>query len=96
VALAGHDHVVVAVEPHLGRAAGVAGGKRRETGPLRRLGLLAAEGAAHAPADAFDLGIRNAEHPGHQMLDLGGVLGRGVHQHSHLHPGMASATWPSR
>ena len=49
VALAGHHHVVVAVEPELARPAGGVRRERGEHGPLRRLAFLAAEAAAHAP-----------------------------------------------
>ena len=54
VPLAGHCHVVVAVEPEF---AGTAGDARRHRGdrrPLRRLRLLAAEAAAHAAHAAGD------------------------------------------
>ena len=49
VALAGRDHVVVAVGPDLDRAAELLGGDRGERGELVALRLLAAEAAAHAP-----------------------------------------------
>ena len=81
VALAGHRHVVVAVEPDLGRAAGDARGEGGEAGPLRRLGLLAAEPPAHPPALAHHGGVGRAEHAGDEVLHLGGVLGRGVDPH---------------
>ena len=69
VPLAGHDHVVVAVEPQLARPPGHARGERRDRGPLRRLGLLAAEGAAHAAHFDRDRGVRNVEHLGDQVLN---------------------------
>ena len=48
VTFARHDHVVVAVEAHLARPAGLVGAECGERRPLRRLALLAAEAAAHA------------------------------------------------
>ena len=50
VSLAGHDHVVVAIEPQLARAPGLVRHQRRDAGDQRRLRLLAAEGATHAAA----------------------------------------------
>ena len=82
MALAGHDHVVVAVEPDLGRFARDMGGKRGKRRPLRRLGFLAAKAAAHAAAFAHHRGIGDSQHFGHAMLDLARVLGRGIDQHA--------------
>ena len=50
VALAGHHHVVIAVEAKLGWAACFRGGESRDGGEQRRLAFLAAKTAAH-PAD---------------------------------------------
>ena len=60
VALAGHDHVVVTVQPALGRAARTWRGQRRQARPLGRLAFLAAEGTAHAAAFAGHLRIGNS------------------------------------
>src|SRR5690242_15263097 len=77
VPLAGQDEIVVAVEAELAWPAGHAGGQSRGHGPLGRLAFLAAEAAAHAPRLAGNVGIRQVENPGHHVLDLGRVLGRG-------------------
>ena len=93
MALAGHDHIFVAVEPALRRASGDMGGECSEASPLRRLALLAAEGAAHAAALAHHFGIGDAQHLGDNVLHFGWVLGRAVnghtamllgHRHAHL------------
>ena len=81
MALAGHDHVVVPVEPHLGGAAGEARGQGGQRRPLRRLGFLAAEAAAHAAAFADHGGVGHRQHLGDAMLDFGRMLGRGIDQH---------------
>ena len=81
VALAGHHHVVVAVQPDLHRAAGDVRGEGGEAGPLCRLRLLAAERPAHPPAFAHHRRVGRAEHAGDEVLHLGGVLGRGVDPH---------------
>ena len=78
VALAGEDEIVVAVEPQLAGPAGDARGERRDGRPLRRLALLAAEAAAHAAGLAGDVGVRDAEHAGDDMLHLGRMLRRGI------------------
>ena len=81
VALAGHDHVVVAVEPELARPAGLAGAERRQRRPLRRLALLAAETAAH-PAHLDGDGVAVERRAlGDDVLHLARVLGRGVDDH---------------
>ena len=81
VTLAGHRHVVVAVEAKLGRAAGHVRGEGGEAGPLRRLRLLAAERPAHPPALAHHRRIGRAEHACDEVLHLGRMLGRGVDPH---------------
>ena len=75
VALPGHRHVVVAVEADLRGTAGHVRGERGEARPLRRLRLLAAEGAAHAPALAHHRRARHPEHVRDEILDLGRMLG---------------------
>ena len=78
VALAGDDHVVVAVGTELDRAPEFS---RRETGDggeQRRLGLLAAEAAAHPPAMDPDRMGRQAEDPRRHLLHVGRVLRRRV------------------
>ena len=81
VALAGHGHVVVAVEPHLARPAGLPCRQRGQRRPLRRLALLAAEAAAHAPHLDGDGVVVEAEDMGDDVLHLARVLGRGMHEH---------------
>src|SRR5690606_8437528 len=82
VALAGHDHVVVAIQPELAGLAGVACHHGRDTGDECRLALLAAERAAHAPAFDHDV----LEMPGRsgrrEVLYLAGVLSRAVYRES--------------
>jgi hypothetical protein len=76
VALAGHDHVVVAVGADLGRAAGLGDDQSAGGGVGGGLGLLAAEAAAHPPDLDRDVGAAEAEQVGDQMLDLARMLGR--------------------
>ncbi len=78
VALAGDDHVVVAVRPNLGRAPRRLGHQRRDAGKEVRLALLAAEAPAHTPHLGGDGGIDGAEHLGDEGLSLRGMLRRGV------------------
>ncbi len=81
VALAGDDHVVVAVGAQLGGAAGLLGDQGRRGGEQVRLGFLAAEGSAHAPDFDGDGVGGDVQHVGDDVLDLAGVLGRGMDQH---------------
>jgi hypothetical protein len=91
--LAGHDHVLVAVQAAFGGAASDMCCKCREAGPLRRLAFLAAEGAAHAAAFGRHHGGGHMQHMRHKVLHLGRVL-RGTvegdramllrHGHAHL------------
>ena len=78
VALAGRDHVVVAVGAELHRPVPLLGGDRGDRGEEVRLGLLAAEAAAHAPDDDRHRVRRHAEDVGDHVLHLGRVLGRGI------------------
>ena len=78
VALAGEDEIVVAIEPQLAGPPRDLRGKGRDGRPLRRLALLAAEAAAHAADLAGDIGVRDAEHAGDDMLHLGRMLRRGI------------------
>ena len=78
VALAGRDHVVVAVGAELHRAVPFLGCDGGDRGEEVRLGFLAAEASAHA-ADDDGHGVRgNAEDVGDHVLHLGGVLGGGI------------------
>ena len=70
MALAGHHHIVAAPEPTFRRPAGDMGSQGGEGCPLRRLGLLAAEAAAGAPAFADDLRLGNAERAGNDPADM--------------------------
>ena len=81
VALAGQAHVVVAVEAELAGPPGDARGERRDRRPLRRLALLAAEGAAHAADLDRHRGIGKPEDVGDDVLQLARMLGRGMHGH---------------
>src|SRR5882724_10101055 len=60
--LAGHHHVVVAVETQLAWPARRVCGESGDRGPLRSLGFLAAEAAANAAYLASDIGVGDAEH----------------------------------
>ena len=78
VALAGGDHVVVAVGADLHGAVELLGGDGGDGGEQVRLGFLAAEAAAHAADDDGHGVRRNAEDVGDHVLHLGRVLGRGI------------------
>ena len=78
VALAGRDHVVVAVGADLDGAVPLLGGDRGDGGEEVGLGLLAAEAAAHAADDDRHRVRRDAEDVGDHVLHLGRVLGRGI------------------
>ena len=81
VALAGDDHVVVAIGPGLRRPAALRGHQRGGGGEQVSLGLLAAEGAAHA-AHLDGHGVRrHAQHLRDHALNLAGMLSRGDHRH---------------
>ena len=78
---AGHDHVVVPVDPRLHRPPGLVGENGGDAGVERRLGFLTAEAAAHPP-DLDGDGMRGeAERVGDQVLHLARVLRRAVDQH---------------
>ena len=81
VALAGQHEIVVAVEPDLAGRAGDLGAERGDRRPGAGLALLAAEAAAHPPRLDADERVGNAEDPRDDMLHLGRVLRRGVHEH---------------
>ena len=80
VALAGHLHVVVAVEAAFRRPPGLCRDEGRDGGEQRRLTLLAAEAAAHAPELHRHGVVRDPQHLGDVVLDLGGMLGGGAHE----------------
>ncbi len=84
MALASHDHVLVAVQPALGRTARDMGRKRCQRRPLRRLAFLAAKAPAHAPAFTRHHGIGNLEHLGDAVLNFGRMLGGGIDGHAAL------------
>ena len=76
VALAGHRHVGVAIEPKLAWPASHAGGQGRNHRPLGRLRFLAAEAATHAAHAAGHERIRHAKRARHDMLHFARMLGR--------------------
>ena len=83
VALAGDQHVVVAVGAQLDRAlAGCAAAMADAAAPQRRLRFLAAEAAAHAPALDHDVVRVHAQRMRDHVLHLARVLGRALHQHA--------------
>ena len=81
VALAGQYEIVVAVEPDLAGRAGDLGAERGDRGPGAGLALLAAETAAHPPRLHADERVGHGEDPRDDVLHLGRVLRRGVHEH---------------
>ena len=85
--LAGHAHVVIFAVDDAGRAARFAGDERGHHRWNRGLRFLAAERAAHALAHAYHLMLTDAEHFGHERLDLGRVLRGRVHEHCPCSPG---------
>jgi hypothetical protein len=78
MALAGHDHVFITVEPALCRPAGQMRRKCGKAGPLRGLAFLATKTATHAAAFGGHTGVRNVEHVSHAMLHLTRVLRRAM------------------
>jgi hypothetical protein len=76
VASAGDLEVVVAVQPQLHRPVQPPRRHRGHAGEQRRLRLLAAEAAAHAPALHLHLVRVQAQRVRHQVLHLAGVLRR--------------------
>ncbi|KDB51037.1 hypothetical protein X805_33380 [Sphaerotilus natans subsp. natans DSM 6575] len=80
VAPAGDQEVVVAVRAQLDRALQPLRRQRRAGREQRRLRLLAAEAAAHAPALHLHLVRRQPQRVRDDVLHLGRVLGRAVHQ----------------
>ena len=81
VPLAGHGHVLGAVEPQPHRPTGERRAERGDRGEAVRLHLLAAERAAHAQALHGDLVAVHAEHVGDDLLRLGRVLRAALHEH---------------
>ena len=75
MALASHDHVIIAVQAAFRWPAGFKRGERCECCPLRGLRFLAAKSATHAAAFGRDFCIIHAQHGGHTMLNFCGVLG---------------------
>ena len=76
VPLAGHRHVLRAVQPQPHRPPGDAGAERGDRRVAVRLHLLAAEAAAHPQALHRDLGVRQAQDVRDDLLGLARVLGR--------------------
>jgi len=78
---AGDEEIVVAVEPQFDGALQPAGSHRRHARKDRRLRLLAAEAAAHAPAlDVHLIGMQ-VQGMRDQMLHFARVLGRAMDMH---------------
>ena len=80
VALAAHGEVLGAVQPEPDRAAGQDAAESRDRGEAVRLHLLAAEPATHAQALHGHLVAVQAEHVGHDLLRLRGMLGAALHE----------------
>ncbi len=82
VALAGDDHVVVAIEAQLDGPAAAHGGDGRGACQERGLAFLAAETPAHAAAMDADLVRVAPEGVRHEVLHLAGMLRRAHHEHA--------------
>jgi hypothetical protein len=87
MALAGHHHVIATRQPALGRPPASMRHQRGQACPGIRLGLLAAEAAAHAPHLGGDRLHRQCEHGRHEFLYLGGILVGGHDVHPPVIPG---------
>jgi hypothetical protein len=81
VTLARHDHVDVAIEAQLHRAAGLQCQKRGGGGDQARLALLAAKSAAHATTLNGDAVRAHVQGMRNDVLYFRRVLGRAVDQH---------------
>ncbi len=81
VALAGDDHVVVAVVAHLDGAARAGGHQRAGNGERVALAFLAAEAAAHAPRFHPHGMHGHPQRMGDLVLDFRRVLGGGADDH---------------
>ena len=78
MALAGHGHVLGAVQPEPDRPTGQGGTQGRDRGEAVRLHLLAPEAAAHPQAlHGHGVGVQ-AQHVGDDLLGLRRVLGRAL------------------
>ena len=80
VPLAGHDHVVVAIQAQLCRASGFLRHQCGNAGKQRRLTLFAAERAAHAPAFHDHVLGLFAQRMSYFVLHFAGMLRRAVNQ----------------
>ncbi len=76
--LAGHNHVVVTVQPQLARLAGLHGHQRRHAGDRSCLAFLAAKGAAHAATNADHVLGTASGRLGDEVLHFVGMLGGAV------------------
>ena len=81
VPLAGHRHVLGAVEPQPHRPPGQRGAERGDRGEPVRLHLLAAEAAAHPQALHGHLVAVQPQDVGDDLLGLRRVLGAALHEH---------------
>ena len=84
VALAGDEHVVVAIGAQLDRALELVGRDCCGGCPQGRLRFLAAEAATHAPAFDVHAVRQYAQCVGHHLLHFGWMLGRTQHPHCAL------------
>ena len=78
MALAGRDHVDLARQAEFHRPAGLVRGQRRRARHPRGVALLAAEAAAQAAHHGRHAIEVTAQQAGADVLDLGGMLGRGM------------------
>ena len=96
VPLAGHQHVVVAVEPELAGAPGHVRRQSGDRGPMQACVSLPPKPPPIRRTSTGHEGIRQAKHARDNMLNLARVLGRGMHQERIVLSGNGKATWPSR
>ena len=81
MALAGDDHIIIAVIAHFAGLAGQTRGNRTGAGQSIALTFLAAKAPAHATGFDADGMHGFANGLGDLVLNFSGVLGGGVHQH---------------
>jgi len=81
MALAGGDHIVVAIRADLDGTVVALCGNCGDRGKLVALGFLAAEAAAHAPREDRDRVGHGAERMRNHVLNFAGMLRRGIDRH---------------
>ena len=72
---ASQHHVIIAIKPELTGFTRDARAKRRNCRPLRGLAFFAAKTATHPAHFAGHIGVGNAQHTGHNVLNFCRMLG---------------------